>query len=93
VAVYRIVAWKDIPASVEAHDDADHLTLPLSERFQALIDSAAMQLGVHEQDAYLDYWSATEGERAGPAREVGAALVAELEARFAEFSALAFRRA
>jgi hypothetical protein len=91
MASYRIIAWKDIPASVEARDGAEAVTLPLSERFQALIDSLAMQLGVHD-DAYLEHWGATEGERDGSAREVGAALVAELEQRFPEITARAFRR-
>ncbi len=92
MARYRIIAWKDIPATVEARDDADAVTLPLSERFQALIDSVAMQLGVHD-DAYLEHWGATDGERPGSAREVGAALVAEIEERFPEVSARAFGRA
>jgi hypothetical protein len=92
VATYRIIAWKDIPASVEAHDDADHVTLPLSERFQALIDSLAMQGGEHAEDAYLEHWTTTDGQRAGSARDVGAAVAAELEARYPEFIALAFRR-
>ena len=93
MATYRIIAWKDIPASVEARDAAGQVTLQLSERFQALIDSAAMQLGVHDADAYLEHWGAADGaERPGSAQEVGAAVAAELEARFPEFSALAFRR-
>jgi Virulence factor len=92
MATYRIIAWRNIPASVEAHDGAEQVTLTLSERFQALIDSVAMQSGAHEQDAYLDDWGATDGERAGSARDVGAAVAAELEARFPEFTALAFRR-
>jgi hypothetical protein len=92
MAIYRIIAWKDIPASVEVRDGGDQVTLQLSERFQALIDSAAMQLGADEQEAYLDHWTATHGERAGSAREVGAALVAELEERFPQFIAVAFRR-
>ena len=54
MAHYRIVAWKDIPASVEARDGVDAVTLPLSERFQALIDSMAMLGGAHEQDAESD---------------------------------------
>ena len=91
MAHYRIVAWKEIPESVEARDGLDAVTLPLSERFQALIDSLAMLGGAHDQDAYLEHWGATEGDRAGSAREVGAAIVAELEERFPEFSALALR--
>ena len=93
MATYRIIAWKDIPAAVEARDAADHVTLQLSERFQALIDSVAMQTGAHDNDAYLEHWGATDGERAGSAREVGAVVAAELEERFPEFTALAFRRA
>ena len=74
-------------------DDApDHVTLPLSERFQALIDSLAMQLGLAGEDAYLEQWGVTDGERVGSAREVGAAVVAELEERFPEITARAFGR-
>ena len=93
MASYRIIAWKDIPASVEARDASDHVTLQLSERFQALIDSLAMQGGAHAEDAYLEHWGSTDGERAGSAREVSAAIAAELEERFPEFIALAFRGA
>jgi hypothetical protein len=92
VATYRIIAWRDIPASVEARDDADHVTLQLSERFQALIDSLAMQGGADAEDAYLEHWATTDGERAGSAREVSSAIAAELEERFPEFIARAFRR-
>jgi hypothetical protein len=92
VASYRIIAWKDIPASVEARDGADHVTLQLSERFQALIDSVATQLGLHDQDAYLEHWGATDGQRAGSAREVSSAIAAELEERFPEYISRAFRR-
>lgn len=91
MASYRIIVWKDIPAAVEARDAADQVTVQLSERFQMLIDSVAMQLGIHD-DAYLDHWGATEGERPGSARDVSSALAAELEERFPEFIATAFRR-
>ena len=91
MASYRIIAWKDIPASVEAREGGEAITLQLSERFQALIDSVAMQQGVHD-DAYLEHWGATDGERPGSARDVSAAIVAELEERFPEFIAHAFRR-
>jgi hypothetical protein len=90
--MYRIITWRDIPASVEAHDGVEQVTLPLSERFHSLIDSIAMQSGAHEQDAYLEDWSSTEGQRSGSARDVGAAVAAELEDRFTEYIALAFRR-
>ena len=93
MATYRIIAWRNIPAAVEAHDGAGQVTLPLSDRFQALIDSAAMQLGLHDNDAYLEHWGAIEGEeRDGSAGDVGAAVVAEIEERFPEYIAQALGR-
>ena len=94
MATYRIIAWQNIPAAVEVCDGTGQVTLQLSERFQALIDSAAMQLGLHDNDGYLEHWGTIEGEeRSGSASDVGAAVVAELEARFPEYIAQAFRRA
>jgi len=93
VATYQIIAWKDVPAMVEARDAAQTVTRPLSDRFQQLIDSVAMQLGLQDQDAYLDLWARGEvQERSGSAAEVADAIVAELEARFPEFISRAFRR-
>ena len=93
MASYRIIVWKNIPAAVEARDSAGQVNLQLSDRFQALIDSAAMQLGLHDNDAYLEHWGAIEGEeRLGSASDVGAAVVAELEERFPEYIAHALRR-
>jgi Virulence factor len=92
MASYRIIAWKDIPAAVEASEGGDQITLQLSERFQALIDSVAMQLGLEDEAAYLEHWARLlGGERPGSARDVGEAVVAELEARFPEYIARAFR--
>ncbi|MGH7353102.1 MAG: virulence factor [Candidatus Rokuibacteriota bacterium] len=93
MARYRIIAWKEIPAAVEASDPAGQVTLQLSDRFQTLIDSVAMQLGLADSDAYLEQWSDLgEVERDGTAREVAEAVAAELEERFTEFIASAFRR-
>ena len=93
MATYRIIAWKNIPAAVEVRDGSGQVTLQLSDRFQSLIDSVAMQLGLHDNDAYLEHWGAIEGEeRAGTAGDVGAAVVAELEERFPEYIAQAFGR-
>ena len=91
MASYRLIAWKGIPASVEAQDAAESVTVELSERFQMLIDSVAMQRGLHGSDEYLDSWTRGEPEdRPGSAREVADAVAADLEARFAEFAARAF---
>ena len=93
MARWEIVAWQDIPAAVEVRDDNGQLTLQLSERFQALIDSVAMQQGLEASDAYLEQWQKLPGgERPGPAREVGEAVVAELESRFMVYIERAFRR-
>jgi hypothetical protein len=93
MATYRIIAWKGIPASVEAEDGTDSVTLQLSERFQMLIDSVAMQLGLQDSDAYLELWSRGEPQdRPGTAREVADAVAADIENRFPEFIGRAFVR-
>ena len=91
MATYRVIAWKGIPASVEAQDGAGSVTVELSERFQMLIDSVAMQRGLHGSDEYLDSWTRGEPQdRPGPAREVADVVAEDLEGRFAEFASLAF---
>ena len=91
MASYHIIAWKNVPAMVEARDASETVTCQLSDRFQQLIDSVAMRLGLQDQDAYLDLWSRGDAqERAGGAAEVADAVAAELEARFSEFIADAF---
>jgi hypothetical protein len=93
MATYRIIAWKGIPASVEAEDGTDSVTLQLSERFQMLIDSAAMQLGLQDSDAYLELWCRGEPQdRPGTAREVADAVAADIENRFPEFIGQAFAK-
>jgi cvfA/B/C family virulence factor len=93
VATYQIVSWKGIPASVEARDDAGTVSVALTDRFQMLIDSVAMQLGLHDSDAYIELWTReTPQERAGAASEVAAAVAAELEERFPTFIVRAFAR-
>ena len=86
MAIYKIVYWKDIPSFVQATEGAERVKLELSERFQLLIDAAAMRLGLIGADEYLDQWHHGDDEnRPGSAREVAQAVVAELEGRFSEF--------
>ena len=93
MARYQIVSWKGIPAGVEARDEADTVTVQLSERFQMLIDSVAMQLGLHDSDAYIELWTReAPQERAGTARQVADAIAAEIEERFPTFIGRAFAR-
>ena len=92
MATYQIIAWRGIPASVETRDAAETVTRQLSERFHMLIDSAAMQLGLHESEAYIEQWTrSAPAERPGGAVEVADGVVAELEQRFPEFIGQAFR--
>jgi Virulence factor len=92
MATYQIIAWRGIPASVETHDTSETVTRQLSERFHMLIDSAAMQLGLHESDAYIEQWTrSAPAERPGSAVEVADGVVTELEQRFPEFIGQAFR--
>lgn len=86
MAKYTILYWKDIPSVVEASDATDSAKVQLSERFQALIDSVAMKLGLDGTDEYLEQWDhGDEQERAGSAREVADTVARELEAKFGEF--------
>jgi hypothetical protein len=93
MATYHIITWRGVPASLEVRDATESVTVSLSDKFQQLIDSAAMQLGLHDSEAYIEQWSRSEPhERAGSARDVADAVMAELEARFPEFIGQAFRR-
>ena len=93
MASYQVVVWNGIPASVEARDDDGMVTVQLSDRFQALIDSVAMQLGLSESDAYIELWAREAAhDRAGAADAVAQAVAAELEDRFPSYIGRAFAR-
>jgi hypothetical protein len=80
LARYRILAWKDIPAQVQATDDTGaKANRKLPAWFGAEIDRVAMREGLAGTDDYLDKfeWS-DETERAGSAEEVVDAVLAEL---------------
>ncbi len=82
MARYRILAWKDIPAQVQATDDTGaKVNRKLPAWFGAEIDRVAMRDGLAGTDDYLEKfaWSA-ETERPGTADEVADAVVAELVA-------------
>ncbi len=93
MATYELIVWRGIPTVVEARDAAGVVSRPLSEKFQMLIDSVAMQLGLEGAEAYLEQWGRSEpAERSGSAREVADAVAAELEASFPTFIDQAFVR-
>jgi hypothetical protein len=83
MAEYRITYWHDIPSQVDAFYGPERIRVPLGQRFQALIDAAAMRDGVVGTDAYLEGWRAGPViSRAGTPREVAEAVAADLEAQF-----------
>jgi hypothetical protein len=85
VARYRVVQWRRIPSLVEAFDGDETVRVPLSQRFQDLIDAVALREGASEADAYLDGWEqGPDIDRPGGAREVAEEVARELEAGFAD---------
>jgi hypothetical protein len=87
VARFRVVGWKDIPSLVEASEGDRIVRVPLSQRFQDLIDAVAMREGATETEAYLEGWiPGPETERPGSPEVVAAQVAAELEAGFQELA-------
>ncbi len=85
MATYQIFRWQEIPSGVEARDEAGIKKQQLSNRFQALIDHAAMLRDLSGSDAYMDQWNTTAPEtRPGSAAEVLAQVAAEVEDRFVQ---------
>jgi hypothetical protein len=83
MARYRIIQWRDLPSLVEAEDGGSTVRVPLSQRFQDLIDAVAMREGASESDAYLEGWvSGPETERPGDAEAVARQVANELEDGF-----------
>ena len=85
MAKVQILRWQEIPSVVEVRDDSDVKKIQLSEKFQKLIDTAAMRRELAGTDAYLEEWnkSAIE-ERDGDAASVVQKVADELEERFTE---------
>jgi len=87
MARYRVIRWQDIPSLVEADGADGPVRVPLSARFQELIDALAMREGATETEAYLEGWGQdADAERAGSAEEVASAVAAELEADFLDLA-------
>ena len=80
----QILYWKDIPVQVRARDEKGRASLPMPDRFQVAVDQAAMLAGITGSDAYTELyeWQPAD-DRPGTAQEAAAAVVAELDERFA----------
>jgi len=88
MARIRITYWREIPVLVTARDGPEETTVPLSQRFQDLVDAVAMQAGLAGSEEYLAEWRAgPEEERPGPASVVASHVAAALEERFAAIRA------
>ncbi len=85
MATYQILYWQEIPSFVEARDDTGVKKIQLSDKFQSLIDEAAMRRKFAGTDAYLEEWNkGPKQEQAGSAEEVVGAVAQDIEDRFTE---------
>lgn len=94
MATYQILCWQEIPSVVEARDDQGVHKEQLSQKFQVLIDQAAMERKLAGTDAYLEQWNKTpKAERPGSASDVAKQVADELESRFLKIKAEALKPA
>jgi hypothetical protein len=88
MARIRVLYWRDIPVQVTAREGSDEVTVPLTPRFQDLVDAVAVQVGATGSEAYLAGWHhGPEEEYPGSAQEAARAAVDQLEAAFADLRA------
>jgi hypothetical protein len=81
MATYQILSWHGIPLQVRARDAAGRAGAQLPPRFQEAVDRAAMAAGLTDSDAYTAGFTWGDAlEREGSARDVAAAVAAELDA-------------
>jgi len=82
-STYQVVYWRDIPAQIKVRHNGDRVARPLSNRFQAAIDEAAMRSGAADTDSYLAEWRTSDWEaREGEPEALAAALVSEIETAY-----------
>lgn len=85
MARVQILRWQEIPSLVEAKDDNGVEKIQLSEKFQALIDEAAMRRKLAGTDAYLEEWNKSAAEEMdGDAASVVKKVADDIEAKFRE---------
>ena len=94
MTTYSILYWQEIPSFVEASDGETKKKIQLSDRFQELIDKAAMRRKLAGTDAYLEGFNRGDAVAAdGSPDEVAKSISEKLEADFDSISeaALAVR--
>lgn len=84
MAEYQVTYWQDFPSLVTAREGRrNRHSVNLSQRFQAIIDEAAMRAGLIGTDEYLEQWRRSEWRtRDGSPEEVAEAIAAEIESEF-----------
>ena len=83
MASYQILYWQNIPSQIKTWDDFDEVKLELSSKFILMIDKAAKDQNLTDEDDYLAQWRwSDEEERAGSPEEVAEAVKKELEEKF-----------
>jgi hypothetical protein len=93
MATYQILRWQEIPSVVEARDETGVKKHQLSNKFQVLIDEAAMRRNLAGSDAYLDQWNKTKPESSpGAAADVLARVAAEIESQFGQIREEALKK-
>jgi metal-dependent amidase/aminoacylase/carboxypeptidase family protein len=86
MARYRITYWKEVPTSFTVEGDGRTVKKQLSQRIQNIIDAYAMALGLTSTTDYSAQYRRGEWtEREGAPEEVAEALLADLEAEYANF--------
>lgn len=82
---YQILYWHDIPSQVRSGERRERVSVPLSQRFQDAIDSAAMLAGMFGSEDYTSAFQWGEAQqRDGTPQEVANAVAAELEATYSQ---------
>lgn len=84
MAEYQITYWRDFPSMVTAREGRRNThKIELPQRFQVVIDEAAMRLKMTGTDAYLEQWRRDPWqEQAGSPTEVAEAVAAAVEADY-----------
>lgn len=93
MARYQVLYWKEIPSLVEATDGRETVQVPLTDRFQELIDAVAMFEGILGAEEYLEQWHrGLVHDLDGSPEDVAERVAAELEASFDDLRARHLRR-
>ncbi len=84
MAEYQITYWREFPSMVTAREGRRNThKIELSQRFQLVIDEAAMRLEMTGTDAYLEQWRRdTWQEQTGSPTEVAEAIATAVEAAY-----------